>query len=504
MSPQHRPRRRWVIGGLAIAFVAGVILSALPRGGGPQVALATGRLTAGDAEQIIVKFRPTGSRTAAVQAAGAEEEGRLDALNVSVVRARPGRATADVIASLRADPRVLYAEPNQRRHATLIPNDTRYAEQWAPAKINAPAAWDISTGSTAVTIAVIDSGVDTTHPDFSPARFVAGYDFIGGTVAQTDDFGHGTHVAGIAAGTGNNATGIAGMSWNTKIMPLKVLDSHGDGWDTDVAAAITYAADRNVAPNNVRVINLSLGGPATTQLLNDAISYALGRGVLVVAAAGNTGLAGVDYPAALPGVMAVAATDSSDAKSSFSTSGPEVSVAAPGSSILSTVPTGTCEVCHGSGYRLVSGTSMATPYVAGLAALLFSFNGNLTAAQVRGAIESSAVDLGDAGTDQIFGHGRINALAALQAVGATMPACSGSRGCPATVTATATTTTTICSQRIGCPPTGTVTATATATATQTQTATAIATACGSRAGCSPTATATATATATTAPCRTRC
>ncbi|MDA8216573.1 MAG: S8 family serine peptidase, partial [Dehalococcoidales bacterium] len=265
-------------------------------------------------------------------------------------------------------------------------------------------------------------------------RLVAGWDYVNGDSIPDDDNGHGTHVAGITGATGNNGSGVAGVAWGVRIMPVKVLDNAGNGSGYDVADGITFAVD-----NGAKVINLSLSGPNDLAPIHDAVNYAVAHGVTVVAAAGNcgdpehlqsncNGVNSVAYPAAYPGVLAVAATDRADARASFSTQSWYVDVAAPGASILSTWWDGS--------YYWSSGTSMASPFVAGLAGLILSVYPYYTPTQVAEAIVNNADDLGPAGHDDAFGCGRINAYKSLLN-GAVSSGCDGWTGASATASVAA-------------------------------------------------------------------
>jgi len=278
------------------------------------------------------------------------------------------------------------------------PNDPRYADQWHLRSISAPQAWDVTTGSNQVTIAVIDTGVDYNHTDLA-GKVEAGYNWVDRNNNPMDDHGHGTHVAGTAAALSNNSTGVAGVDWQARIMPLKVLDSQGYGYDSDVAAAIRYAAD-----NGAKVINMSLGSPDYSYTLEEACSYAYNKGVTVVAASGNEG-SRVGYPAACDHVIAVGALESNDSLAYFSNRGPELDLTAPGVDILSTVRNGT--------YQKMSGTSMASPVVAGCASLVLSTHPGYTPSQVEGVLENGANDLGSPGFDNDYGSGKVNAYAAV-------------------------------------------------------------------------------------------
>ncbi len=397
---------------VALVAAAAVPVSAQepPRQPPPAGGFAAGR--------ILVKFKPGVGGLSAQRALAAQSLSVADAvpsLDVLKVSVKPGQELAE-IAALRNDPNVLYAEPDYVALAQdTIPNDTYYGSQWGLPKISAPVAWDMTTGSSAIIIAVVDTGIDLDHEDFSCADKLttARWNFVAGNSIPEDDNGHGTHVAGIAAACGNNGKGVAGVAWGARLMPIKVLDSSGSGYYSNVAAGITYAVD-----HGADIVNLSLGGVSNDSTLASAVQYAHDHGVLVVAAAGNCAQDGyqcsylynpVMYPGAYPTVLAVAATDSGDNWASFSEYQPYVDVAAPGVSIYSTVRTG--------GYGYLSGTSMATPYVSGLAALLRSFSPSFTMDQIENTIQSTADDLGAAGKDDYFGYGRINAGRALSSLG---------------------------------------------------------------------------------------
>lgn len=364
--------------------------------------------------EIIVKFRPDASplvRQNSLRATGLsllEASPQGDVLRLQV---KPGQE-ATAMADLLARGQVEYASPNYYVYATGDPNDPYYSAQWGLKQaqdhdIDAPEAWNIHTGTSNVIIAVIDTGVDLDHPDLV-AKITsggqAGYNYISPGALPDDDNGHGTHVAGIAAASGNNGVGIAGVSWGARVMPLKVLSASGSGTIYNLALAIRYAAD-----HGAKVINMSLGGGCGTGWpdVESAVNYAVSKGVVLVAASGNNYAGVVSCPGAINGVMAVGATDSSDVRASYSNYGTALDVMAPGSSIYSTWP--------GGGYAYDSGTSMATPHVAGLAALLWSFAPGLNNYQIQSLIQNNADDLGIIGWDQEYGYGRINAYRTLLA-----------------------------------------------------------------------------------------
>ncbi len=295
-----------------------------------------------------------------------------------------------------------------------LPNDPYFSYQWGlnntrqtggeeDADIDAPEAWTIVTGTSNVMVAVIDTGVDYLHEDLSDGRVRTDIDkdYVNDDNNAIDDNGHGTHVSGIIAAETNNDTGVAGVMWQAQILPLKVCDSKGSCASDDVSSAIRYAADQGA-----RVINMSLGSGHCSETMAEAVNYAyFDKGVTIVAAAGNNG-GSIGYPARFAPVIAVGATDDSDHRASFSSFGDDLDVMAPGVDILSTVP-------H-NGYDFLSGTSMASPHVAGVVGLLLSQRPQLTNSQIREILHESADDLGDKGRDDYYGYGRVNAYKALQ------------------------------------------------------------------------------------------
>ncbi|HEX9094305.1 MAG TPA: S8 family peptidase, partial [Coriobacteriia bacterium] len=315
----------------------------------------------------------------------------------------PGDETAiRVLAGWNGASRI---ERAQRVTAFLTPTDPRYPEQWGLPAISAPAAWDSTTGTMGVTVAVVDTGVQLDHPDLvARVDTVNDYDFVNLDSDASDDEGHGTHVAGIAAATMNNGAGGSGTAPGVAVLPIKVLDSKGTGWDSDVADGIRWAAD-----HGADVINLSLGSSAPSTYEEDAVAYAQSAGCLVVAATGNDGGAVLSYPANYPGVIGVAAVDATLQRAWFSNYGPHADISAPGVNILSTYLTSPPE----RGYKTLSGTSMATPFVAGVAALLKSADPDATPALITSALQSTAIDLGAPGRDDYYGFGLVDAHAGL-------------------------------------------------------------------------------------------
>lgn len=335
---------------------------------------------------------------------GVSLEGVLDG-GVEVV-AVPVAAPADLIAEcFRAIEEVEFCEPDTIVTTDIVPGDPEFVHQWHLTKIRAPEAWNTSSGASTTVIAVLDTGVDGSHPDLT-GKLSPGYNFISNNTNTTDDNGHGTHVAGIAAASTDNSLGIAGVGYRCSIMPVKVLDASGTGSYSTIAAGISYASR-----NGAKVLNLSLSGATPSLSLEAAVNAAIGRGCVVVAAAGNSGVTTEAWPAACSGSIAVAASTPADARASFSNYGTWVDLAAPGTSLLSTFPLATVTLGTApSGYKNMSGTSMATPVVAGVAGLLYSYLGNqATPANVRSILESTANPI----ARNFTVHGRVDAAAAL-------------------------------------------------------------------------------------------
>ncbi|HZG55878.1 S8 family peptidase [Paenibacillus sp.] len=304
---------------------------------------------------------------------------------------------------------VVYAEPHYmyvtngaaEPAAELVPNDELYRRyQWNLPIIGTPAGWSFSKGAEEVIVAVIDTGVTLGHPDLA-GHLVEGYNVVAPDRPPDDDVGHGTHVAGVVSALTDNGQGVAGMTWYNKVMPVKVLDSTGMGSTYSVAEGIVWATD-----HGAKVINLSLGNYASAEFLHDAIRYAYDRDVVLIAATGNDNTDQPGFPAAYPEVFAVSATNQAKERASFSNYGDYIDVVAPGENIASTYTE--------NQYAALSGTSMASPHVAALAALIRSVNPELKNTEVYDVMRRSAVDLGPAGRDPYFGYGQIDVARALQ------------------------------------------------------------------------------------------
>jgi thermitase len=382
-------------------------------------------------DRVLVKFRPSISAMSVrptLAAYGSVQIASIPA--IGVVKARvPARASVEeFLSALRRNPDVEYAEPDYRTSIQATPNDEYFWRQYAlanngdnngppgspqpkaQADIKATTAWESTKGSADVIIGILDTGVDLNHPDIKNKLVSAGHDFFNNDDSADDDNWHGTHVAGIAAAETDNSQGIAGVAWNCRVLPVKIVGADGTGSYSTMIDGLVWAADQGV-----EVINLSVGGDEPSDSLRAALKYAFDKGVVIAAAAGNDATH-VVYPAAYDDyVLAVAATDAADAVADFSTAGPEVDVAAPGVDVLSLIPTW----YFGPDvppYAFASGTSMATPHVAGFAALIKSLKPWLTVQEVMNVIRYTADDVNSgtlSGRDDKIGYGRINMQRAL-------------------------------------------------------------------------------------------
>ena len=351
-----------------------------------------------------------------------------------------GRSVKVVIAELMADPAVAYAEPNYLfslpddevegavpagnggAHgvvAGVIVSDSGTSGQYSLDRMRVRDAWDRSTGGSNL-IAVLDTGVQSGHRDLR-GRVAKGYDFVNNDTNASDDNGHGTWVAGIIAANANDGYGIAGISWTDRILPVKIMSASGTGSTADLAAGITWAANKGAD-----VINMSVGGFPYSQAIQDAVNHAWGKGAVLVAAAGNNGRLENFYPASYDHVVSVSATQPEDEFSRWSSYGPKVDVSAPGSSVLTTnCTTSACQHPDWGSHTYISGTSFATPNVSGVAALIRARYPSYTPAQVVSRLLNTVDDRGYAGRDDRYGLGRVNAFRALGASVARPPRGSG-------------------------------------------------------------------------------
>lgn len=351
------------------------------------------------AERVLVQPRPGLSLAQLdriLQQHGGRRSQAIKQINVHVVELPPQANEIAVAQALQKNPHIKFAELDSVLTPVFYPNDPRYPTSWHLPKIGAPTAWDSAQGS-GVIIAILDSGVDTTHPDLQ-SQLVPGWNHYDKNDNVADVTGHGTTVAGVAAAAANNGIGVASVGFGARIMPLRVTDTTGGAYSSVIAAALTTAAD-----NGARVANISFLGVSFSSTVDSAAQYMRSKGGVVVVAAGNTGALRTDPPR--ESLTAVAATDSADARASFSSWGDYVDVAAPGVSISTTT--------RGGGYGGASGTSVASPVVAGVYALMMSANPALPPATLDSILLSTALDLGAGGWDQTFGYGRVQAAAAV-------------------------------------------------------------------------------------------
>ena len=399
-------------------------------------------------DQVIVQFKSGANdadvgRVAREAGAARVRGGRFGGRYLLTLDA--GFTIAEALDRLRGRPEVEYAEPNAIFRASqarrLTPNDNLFSLQWHMELIDAPRTWAIQTGDHSVVVAVLDTGIAYEDfgpyrkaPDFSTTVFVPGFDFVNHDTHPNDDNFHGTHVASVIAEATNNGTGGAGLAYGTALMPVKVLDAEGFGDTFSIAEGIDFAA----ANNDVKVINMSLGGGGTSSSISTAVNRAVGRGITVVAAAGNDGEGTVSFPANLANVIAVGAIDGRKRRAPYSNFGSALDVMAPGGDngrddtgpglrpdgrpdgILQQTfdPDTAAETGRYDdfAYFFVTGTSQACPHVAALAALLYH-QGITDPAAIQAAIESTAEDLGATGRDDTFGHGLLRPSVALTGLG---------------------------------------------------------------------------------------
>lgn len=375
----------------AVALVLAIALcAASPAGGIGRPAEQT------ENGSVVVVYQTTATTTAlgAIEHRGLQVRRRLPSARGVVVDVPAGVDAAVLAEELSAMPGVAYAEPDVPLALQWVPDDPDYWRQWAYPHIQAPEAWDVTTGTPDVVVALLDTGVDLDHPDLVDRIVPGGWDFYDDDGDVNDTYGHGTHCAGIIAAESDNATGVAGTAPRVGILPVKVFSDGGAGTASMAADGIRFAVDAGAD-----IINMSMGGSITTTYLESAIAYARSKGVIIAAAAGNESGAPVLYPARSPGVIAVVATTAMDVRASYSNVGPEVDLAAPGSDVYSTLVDGR--------YGSKTGTSMATPFVSGALALLHAAEPTATPNQLVAALQATAHDLDVSGWDRRTGFGLI-------------------------------------------------------------------------------------------------
>ena len=390
--------------GTAVFFFL-VLLTAIMGGTQPVSAQDT------QTESYLVQFQPGASqaaRAAWLDETGAELVSWMPQIGVAEVRFAHGASLAAASGAAGSDGGpITFMEPDVFVSGDAAVSDPAYLDPtqgYGQHLLDVSSAWNVTKGVSDTIIAIVDSGINLNHPEFA-GRLVPGYDFINNDGDPTDDHGHGTHVAGIAA-AGINGFGTVGVCPECKVMPVKVLNQRNGGtWGT-VSKGILFAVD-----NGADVINLSLGATITSTTLISSVQYALANGVVIVAAAGNMASSNPFYPAAVPGVIGVSGTDSQDQYWQVSDYGDYIDVAAPAVNIYSSYH----DLANTSGYAYMSGTSMASPFVSGLVGLILSRRPNLTVDEVTALLEKTAKDLGDPGRDPLYGFGRVDAHQALVA-----------------------------------------------------------------------------------------
>jgi subtilisin family serine protease len=350
-------------------------------------------------DRILLKTKahvPEADSQALIAAHGASQTGVIGDIGVRVLHV-PAANLAQVLAALASNPNVEFAEPDKITAPDFVPSDPYFGNQWHLPRIAADSAWNTTAGSASVVIAILDTGVDGAHPDLA-ANLVPGWNTYDNNSNSGDVYGHGTEVAGTAAASGNNLAGVSSVAFNCRIMPIRISDTAGYGYDSTAANGLTWAAN-----HGARVANLSYQF-SDSSTVSSAANYFQSKGGVVTVSSGNNGalLSLADNP----NMLTVSATDGNDALASWSNTGEVVDLAAPGVSILTTTA--------GGGYGYVSGTSFSAPTAAGVAALVISANPGLTASQIQQVLKQSADDLGASGKDVQYGWGRVNAQRAVE------------------------------------------------------------------------------------------
>lgn len=392
-ASSNRSRAKW-FPDLCTFTAVGMAISLLAAG---PAAAQEGAYVKG---RVIVATRAGVSAEALGKALSAHggRASRIGGTDLHVVELPAQASEVAVKNLLNKHPLLKFAELDAILQPSGTANDPYFGSQWHLGKVNAPSAWDLSTGAT-VTIAILDSGVDASHPDLK-SQLVPGWNFFHNNSDTSDMNGHGTAVAGAAGAVTNNGAGVASIAGGAKIMPLRITDANGAATGSMVAKALTYAADRGV-----RVANVSYEGVPGNSTVQTAAQYMKSKGGLVIVSAGNSG-ANLNLPAETT-MIPVSATDSNDVKTSWSNFGNYVAVSAPGLNIYTTA--------KGGGYCQCWGTSFSSPITAGTVALMMAMRPDLPNTQIESLLYATAVDLGAAGRDAYYGFGRVNAAAAVEA-----------------------------------------------------------------------------------------
>lgn len=347
------------------------------------------------ADQLIIGYKvntPADTRRSIRAQMQMEVKNELGAINGEVVKVANNRAN-QAYDALKRNPNIEFVEYDYLMTISLTPNDPNYSSQVYLPYMNTPAAWDITTGNRDVKVAVLDTGINTTNTDMKNIN-VSGYNVIAGTTNYADDHGHGTMVTSVIAAQMNNAFGFAGIAPDVSFLSVKVMSSSGTGTYSDMIKGIEYAVNQGAS-----VINMSIGGRTASSALQLAVKNAVDKGVTIVAAAGNENASSISYPAAYPEVIGVGAIDIYGNKMSFSNTGTGLTIMAGGSARVATFT---------DFISTATGTSFASPYVAGLVALMYSANPGITPTLVMDSISQTAKDLGPAGYDTTFGYGVVD------------------------------------------------------------------------------------------------
>lgn len=393
----HATRRRpgkaamlaCAVGAACLAFAAGATQAAP---GNTTEDWAKGRVL------VMPRAGLSDSQLSKILSAHGGKAKKIGHTRIYIVELPAGVSEKAVAAQLNHHPHLKFAELDHRVSPDFVANDPYLGSEWHLAKIGTASAWDSSQGA-GITVAILDSGVDAAHPDLA-GQLVPGWNFYENNSNTADVYGHGTKVAGAAAAAIHNAVGVAGVAGGAKIMPIRVSGSDGYATWSGLTSGIAYAAD-----HGARVANASFLGVSSSASVQNAAQYMKSKGGLVTVSGGNTGV--LESYTKTTSMIPVAATDGNDVRTSWSSYGDYIALAAPGAGIWTTT--------NGGGYGAVSGTSFSSPVTAGVIALMMAANPTLPSTQVESLLFATAVDLGPAGRDAYYGYGRVDAAAAVSA-----------------------------------------------------------------------------------------